>query len=92
MAIERRRVLYSGRVQGVGFRFTSHRIAQGYEVGGHVRNLPDGSVEVLVEGKPAEVEAFLGEIRTELGHHIRYESSSPEPPGDPPCPAFVIRY
>jgi acylphosphatase len=92
MAIERRRVHYSGHVQGVGFRFTSHRIAQGFNVGGYVRNLPDGRVEVVVEGEPSAVDGYLEALRTELDHHIRFVSESPELPGDPPYPEFFIRY
>jgi acylphosphatase len=92
MAIERRRVHYSGRVQGVGFRFTAHRIAQGFNVGGFVRNLPDGRVEVVVEGGHADVDAFLEAVRSELDHHIRGVSECPESAGDPPYPEFFIRY
>jgi acylphosphatase len=92
MAIERRRVHYSGHVQGVGFRFTSQRLAQGFNVGGYVRNLPDGRVEVVVEGATADVDAFLEAIRAELNHHIRSVSESPEPAGDPPYTEFFIRY
>lgn len=52
-------VLYSGRVQGVGFRVTVRQIACGYEVTGTVRNLPDDRVELIAEGTQAELEAFL---------------------------------
>ena len=92
MAIERRRVHYTGRVQGVGFRFTCHRIAQGYDVGGYVRNLPDGRVEVVVEGGTAALDAFLQSVRDELDHHIRAVSESAEPVGDPPYPEFFVRF
>ena len=39
-----RRIIYSGRVQGVGFRWTAKELARGYDVLGTVRNLPDGTV------------------------------------------------
>jgi len=45
-----RRVMYEGRVQGVGFRFSVKEIAQGFEVAGWVRNLPDGRVQLEVQG------------------------------------------
>ncbi len=45
-----------GRVQGVGFRWWTHRTASGLGLGGYVRNLPDGSVEVQVAGEPRELE------------------------------------
>ena len=71
------RVLYEGYVQGVGFRWTTKRIAQGYEVCGWVRNLPDGRVELQVSGEEEEVEAFLRAIReSTLGGHIADERSA----------------
>jgi acylphosphatase len=56
-------VLYSGRVQGVGFRYTVRTLAAGYEVTGAVRNLADGRVELTVEGTKTELEAFRVAIR-----------------------------
>ncbi len=57
------RVLLSGRVQGVGFRFYAARQARALGVGGFIRNLPDGRVEAEAEGKRAAVEAFLERVR-----------------------------
>ena len=57
-------VLYSGRVQGVGFRVTVRHLARGFDVIGTVRNLPDGRVEVIAEGEKAELAAFLEGIAT----------------------------
>jgi acylphosphatase len=51
-------VIYKGRVQGVGFRYTTRRVAAGFEITGVVRNLPDGSVELIAEGRRDELEAF----------------------------------
>ena len=67
----RKTVYYSGRVQGVGFRWTTCRVAGGYEVTGTVRNLPDGRVEVIVEGPPEVVNAMLAELEGTMGSHIR---------------------
>ena len=56
-------VRYTGMVQGVGFRATAVRIARDHPVVGWVKNLPDGRVELLVEGPPADVDKFLKAIR-----------------------------
>jgi acylphosphatase len=68
---------FSGDVQGVGFRFTTLRVAQGYpSVTGTVRNLPDGRVELIAEGEREEVEAMLLDVRTRMGDYIRSVDSS----------------
>lgn len=51
-------VLYSGRVQGVGFRYTVKTVATGFEITGTVRNLLDGRVELVAEGSRPELEEF----------------------------------
>ncbi len=65
-----RQVLYSGRVQGVGFRYSVKQLATGFEVTGWVRNLPDGTVEMQANGEPAEIDAFVAAI--EASHLTRY--------------------
>lgn len=68
------RVLFSGRVQGVGFRYTVKHAANGYEVVGIVRNLHDGRVELVTEGEAEELEAFRQAIRDSgVGALIRAE-------------------
>ena len=59
----RMKILYSGHVQGVGFRYTARGVAAGYEIAGVVRNLPDGRVELTAEGTREELEAFREAIR-----------------------------
>ena len=56
-------VFYSGRVQGVGFRYTAKTVAAGFEIVGTVRNLPDGRVELAAEGLRAELEEFRAAVR-----------------------------
>ena len=63
-------VIFKGQVQGVGFRYTTKRIAGRYDVTGFVRNLPDGTVEVLVQGPPQEVDDCLDEVRSSFRDHI----------------------
>jgi len=70
----RLRVLYSGHVQGVGFRYTVKSVAAGFEATGFVRNLSDGGVELVAEGVKDELEAFRKAIRESgLDHFIRQE-------------------
>ena len=77
MARQRLQNFYSGRVQGVGFRFTVKTLACGFEVTGTVRNLPDGRVELVAEGERAELEDYLKAIQdSELGSFIRQEEAS----------------
>jgi acylphosphatase len=77
-----RRAIVSGRVQGVGFRFFAERAARRAGVRGWVRNLPDGSVETLVEGEETAVTRYLDEIRKgPLGGRVtdvRVEERNPE--------------
>ena len=74
-------IFYSGRVQGVGFRYTAKNVATGYEVTGIVRNLSDGRVEVLAEGLKDELEAFQQGIRESgLGPLISNEEVQWEDP------------
>jgi len=70
-------VTYTGRVQGVGFRYTCKQVAAGFTVTGVVRNLADGRVELLAEGLREELEAFRAAIRNEgLAGFIRSEQVS----------------
>lgn len=68
--------LYSGRVQGVGFRYTVKSLTTGFEVTGTVRNLEDGRVELMAEGAKEELDAFLEAVRkSEVGRFIRQEQT-----------------
>lgn len=85
-------VFYEGKVQGVGFRYTTRRIATGFEVAGWVRNLRDGRVEMQVAGEGGEVDEFLQEIRDSvLGGNIRGEEVYGMAPPDVPFKGFSIR-
>ncbi|MBN2446578.1 MAG: acylphosphatase [Phycisphaerae bacterium] len=67
----RRRVIYTGHVQGVGFRYTTYNVAAGHVVVGFVRNMPDGTVELEAEGDLGAVEAFLMGVQRHLGRYIQ---------------------
>lgn len=66
----RKRVRYSGRVQGVGFRVTVYGIAARFPVSGWVRNEPDGDVLLEVQGADADVAAVLAEVRSVMARNI----------------------
>ena len=53
---------YSGRVQGVGFRYTTHRLAGSFSVTGTVCNLSDGRVKLVAEGNRGELTRFTEAI------------------------------
>ncbi len=78
-ARERREVYYSGRVQGVGFRYTARSLAARFPVAGYVKNLPDGRVELVVEGTPEETGAFLAAVRREMGYYIAAAQETTKP-------------
>jgi acylphosphatase len=61
---------YRGKVQGVGFRYTTCRLAEQFRVSGQVRNLCDGSVEMIAEGEPAELDRFLAAIEQAMAGYI----------------------
>jgi acylphosphatase len=77
-------IIYSGRVQGVGFRYNAKSVASGYEVVGTVRNLPNGRVELIVEGEKVELEAFRQAVRESgMDHFVEDEVVSwSEPSND----------
>jgi acylphosphatase len=78
MAIIAEKIVYSGRVQGVGFRVTAQSVARGFPVVGWVRNLPDGNVELWAEGEENQVAGFLKAVRAHWGAQIRSERREPQ--------------
>jgi acylphosphatase len=76
----RRRLLYSGQVQGVGFRFTACQSAADFAVAGYVRNLRDGQVEVVAEGAPAELDAFQADLAERMAGYIARTEVFESPP------------
>ncbi|MFO0834195.1 MAG: acylphosphatase [Phycisphaerales bacterium] len=86
----RRGVRFIGRVQGVGFRATSKFVADGFDVSGWVRNEPDGSVAMEVQGAKDEVDAFLNALHDRMKRNIESFQAMDMPPVD--CErGFVIR-
>jgi acylphosphatase len=66
-------------VQGVGFRYTVHNLAMPHNVRGYVRNLPDGRVELVMEGPDPEMDHLLDAIREKMCCFIRQVDTQTEP-------------
>ncbi|MFH0826694.1 MAG: acylphosphatase, partial [Candidatus Omnitrophota bacterium] len=66
-------VYYTGRVQGVGFRFTAESLAQSLGIKGWVKNLGDGRVEVEAEAEEGALKEFLDRIRKHFARTIQDE-------------------
>ena len=79
MSAVRRHVWYSGMVQGVGFRFTTRRLAGRHDVTGFVKNLPDGRVEVVAEGPAEAVRGFLSDVREAMESYVHEVEADEEP-------------
>jgi acylphosphatase len=86
-----KRLVFIGRVQGVGFRYNVHRMAGRYEISGFVRNLPDRTVEMVAQGLQSDVQQYIDEIREYYGRSIR-EVKATEITPDPRYHDFRIRY
>ncbi|MBI4716263.1 MAG: acylphosphatase [Planctomycetes bacterium] len=76
----RRTLLYSGRVQGVGFRYTAVEIAADFDIRGTVCNLPDGRVKLVAEGVGDELDRFQAALAQVMQSNIRDVSVSPSAP------------
>ena len=76
MAQKRVEVNYSGRVQGVGFRFSAERFARDYGLKGFVRNLYDDRVELVAEGEEQKIKDFLEALRFHLDNYIEHYSQN----------------
>ena len=75
----RRTYRFDGRVQVVGFRYTTQNIALQYNVHGFVRNLPDGRVELVVEGDDREMDCLVQSIRQRMNGYIRHVDAEASP-------------
>ena len=73
-------ILFSGQVQGVGFRYTANRIAARYNLTGFVCNLPDGDVEMLAQGAEQDIDNCIAEIQDCFSGYVRDTRISRLPP------------
>ena len=83
-------LIVSGHVQGVGFRYYTERLALNKQIKGWVRNLPDGTVELVAQGSEAPLSAFIQEIKNGPGFSrvkdVKIQEQTPET-----YSSFVIR-
>ncbi len=68
---KRYHLIFSGTVQGIGFRATAHTLAIRHRLRGWVRNNRDGRVEAIVEGEKDELEVFLASLHKHFDNYIR---------------------
>ncbi len=83
--------IFAGNVQGVGFRYATARLAAEREVAGYVRNLPDGRVEIVIEGDTEELDRFLAAIQRRMHRFIRGMTTRIESPTGE-FSRFEVRY
>ena len=84
-----RHIIFIGNVQGVGFRYNARAFARRFRLTGFVRNLPDGSVEMLAQGPDEDIQTCIDEIERYFEGHIR-RTEAQEVPFDPRYKDFAI--
>ncbi len=85
-----KRIIFIGRVQGVGFRFTSLRMANLYSLTGFVRNLPNGNVEMVAQGDSKSIDSCIEGILDSFSSNIKTEIN--EIPFNPKYSDFKITF
>jgi len=89
--LQRRQIVYSGDVQGVGFRYTTRTLARGFDITGYVRNLPDRQVELVAEGPEDQLDGFLAAVAQRMSDQIQNVKSDIRPTVEE-FADFKIRY
>jgi acylphosphatase len=84
-------IIFSGQVQGVGFRFTAFNVANRHQLTGFVRNLPDGTVEMLIQGPSQVIDDCIQDIQEEFGRYVS-ETKIEETPLDIRYKDFKITF
>jgi len=91
MSRERHNVHFTGKVQGVGFRYTTRNLAAGRAVTGYVHNLSDGRVQLVAEGEANELRSFVQAIADHFGDYI-HEKLVDVTPANDEFDDFQIRF
>ncbi len=86
-----KRIIFTGRVQGVGFRFTARRAASRRQLTGFVRNLWDGTVEMLIQGRSEDIDDCIQDLKEYFAGYLK-ETRIEEIPPDPRCTDFKIAF
>jgi len=84
-------IIFTGRVQGVGFRFTARRAASRRQLTGYVRNMPNGSVEMLAQGRSEDIDDCIQDLKEYFAGYLK-ETSIEEIPPDPKHTDFKITF
>ena len=63
-------IVFSGTVQGVGFRFFAQNSAARHKIKGSVMNLPDGKVKLLAEGQEGDLNNFINDLKDQFRSYI----------------------
>ena len=84
-------IIFTGRVQGVGFRFTARRAASRRQLTGYVCNRWDGTVEMLAQGRPEDINDCIQDIEEYFTGYLR-ETKIEEVPPDPKYSGFQITF
>lgn len=79
MELMAKHVIFSGRVQGVGFRYTTRRIAERHNLTGWVKNLPNGTVEALLQGNESDIQGCLDDLSQDFSGYLRDTAITPAP-------------
>ncbi len=77
--MQRQTCYFSGRVQGVGFRYTVQNLALQYNVRGYVRNMADGRVELVMEGPEGEMKSLVDDVNQKMNGYIKRVDQSTAP-------------
>ena len=75
-----KKIVFSGQVQGVGFRFTALNIADSHKLTGYVRNLPRGGVEMLLQGPAETIDSCFRDLQDSFAGYIKQTDVQTVPP------------
>lgn len=84
-------IIFTGRVQGVGFRFTVFNIANRYHLTGLVRNLSNGAVEMIAQGPVDDIDDCIRDIKESFASYVK-ETKIEEIPPDSQYKDFKITF